>query len=214
MIEHFSIAVGVEAVKLVLEKIRAKFPSSQEEIKRAWDEITDEVTLETYNAFRAFAEEQVRTNAELAAGLADKIGNREATLLYLQLHGEALKSVLRERMRLMCAAKVGIFKPDLDIEMKSRVSRALASLEPRDVLLLRELETSHGREAFQARWDEPGTYSNAALVQAGCLGIPPGKVWGSTMNQITELGRAVIRFVDTWQPEDAREGKENTVGGI
>jgi hypothetical protein len=51
--------------------------------------------------------------------LRGKITEREAGALFSQLLGAAAESSTHERMRMLCAALAGVWRPDLDAEARS-----------------------------------------------------------------------------------------------
>jgi hypothetical protein len=170
---------------------------------------------------------------DLRAEIESKIDERAATVLFVRLLEEAIESPTSDRLRLMCAGMAGVIAPDLDVEMKSRVTRAVAMLEPSDVLALRRLTADDDMILHKARHPDavaalydpkvsPVTWQ--ALSRAGCVD-PTTKIderafaraieGEGTLRRglhhsyaLADVGRAVVKFLATAQDVDLTSNVE------
>ncbi|TQF14203.1 hypothetical protein FJV41_19735 [Myxococcus llanfairpwllgwyngyllgogerychwyrndrobwllllantysiliogogogochensis] len=130
------------------------------------------------------------------------ITEEQFAALFARLFPEALYSATQERRRLMTSAIAGLIVPNLALEEKSRVVRALAALEPSDVVHLRVFVLGD-RAANDdiRRWRQlgrGGDFSQVALENAGCLVHVDGI--GQAGYVATALGKAVVKHLEGWAP--------------
>ncbi len=125
----------------------------------------------------------------------------EANALATSFLRAAAQATTDEKMKMLVAAAAGVFTPDLDSEMRSRVSRAVVELEPSDVLALRRALTT---EPFKgtAKIGDVATLAipvdrvYEGLLHAGC--IADANVAGGGV-YVTERGKAVAKSLAAWQ---------------
>ncbi|HYG70115.1 MAG TPA: hypothetical protein VD838_20740, partial [Anaeromyxobacteraceae bacterium] len=103
-------------------------------------------------------------------------------------------------------AAAGVFTPDLDSEMRSRVARAVAAIEPGDVLSLREVNAAGGH-LFVQEGDEDSPRPELRntmppLLQSGC--VRPVPVLGGMRYTLTPTGRGVLESLRSWKRDPAR----------
>jgi hypothetical protein len=180
-------------------------------LDRVYHEQVNEIALEWPANMQRLEERVAAQGMDLRAELNGKITERQATILFLRMLDEAIESPTRERLRLMCAGMAGVFVPELDVEIKSRVVRSVAILEPSDVAILRRFV---GGEVFYSGvLDPPSSLNWQTLALAGCI-IVQRRVGKSSLSsadregrerltdvdddrEVTQLGRAVIAFLAT-----------------
>jgi len=97
---------------------------------------------------------------------------------------------------MLAAAAAGVFTPDLDSEMRSRVSRAVEQLEPSDVIALRRVNEAFAR-GENVQQVEGTPQNRTALVQFGCLNIAAGAGYRS-LHEPTPLGLGVLKALEDW----------------
>jgi hypothetical protein len=105
-------------------------------------------------------------------------------------------------MRLLAQALAGLYTPDLDAEMRSRLSRAVVELEPSDILALRDALRMPERFGSAAAGyprvaSIPPDRRYEALVAAGC--IADANVMGGGV-YVTALGHALAGVLISWAP--------------
>ncbi len=190
--------------KATVKALLSRLPTDADRVRATWEAMKEEILVETAAAL----DRLVAKHGALVGEVARKLDERAVTVLCVQLHEQAMKSAMRERLRLMAAAIAGVFTPEVDLEMKSRATRALALLEPSDVLILRGIAATgkfhaHGRRAEWAR------DRLAPLVAAGCIAIEEGRFFVvAGMDEgfparMREIGADVLRLVETWQEAPA-----------
>jgi len=129
-----------------------------------WDPAIDAIRLNLQEAVDKRRAEDREFDRRVGASLQ----RGEEAALVTRLARAAAQATTDERMEMLAAAAAGILTPDLDSEMRSRVSRAVEELEPSDVIALRDVARtiSAGKSVEQV----PGVPENRiALLQAGCL---------------------------------------------
>ncbi len=131
---------------------------------------------------------------------------------------EAAQATTEERMRMLAAAAAGVLVPDLDSEMRSRVARAVAQLEPGDVVVLRRMREYlfQGSSDSVARSLGP---SRGALEASGCVLVRTsdddlrralnevleyGHQEVRTLASVSDVGHAVLRALAIWRPTAAK----------
>jgi hypothetical protein len=206
-----STAIGA-AIKTLLRRLGLE--SAQTAINRMYEEQVKEIALEWPRHVERLQQDFAEQGRDLQVEIAEKVDERAATILFARMLEEAIESPTRERLSLMCGAMTGVINPDLDVETKSRVARAVAMLEPSDVILLRRMvdaKTDHaiGGLAAEQRLEAE------ALQLAGCIRLGDDGVGFlssvhqkeenarlslPTLGQVTLLGSAVLRQIGTWQP--------------
>jgi len=159
-----------------------------------WDDSRDEVRKCVADAFEA-AE---KADSQFFERLQRSLQSGEADALLTRLAREAAQATTEERMRMLAAAAAGILTPDLESEMRSRVTRALEQLEPSDVIALREVNAAHMKHRNVQQINGPPE-STRALLQTGCLFDMPG-VGQDTRFEMLPLGRAVLHTLKLWKP--------------
>ena len=112
----------------------------------------------------------------------------------------AAQATTEGRMKMLAAAAAGVFTPDLDSEMRSRVSRAIMEFEPSDVLELRRLMEADQRSGgsyvagrMRLEW-EP-------LERAGC--IKNATMLAGHGILVNDLGRMVLTALESWAPAES-----------
>lgn len=121
--------------------------------------------------------ERMGGDAEAAiAQLANSVTEEEAAAMTGRLIREAVFSATQDRRRLMAAAMAGTFSPDFEVEQKSRITRAIAQLEPSDIVALRDVAQGRpfGKEGMLSMKSRQAIHRNrqvslAALEGAGCV---------------------------------------------
>lgn len=225
-----AIEIAVDLGKgYVLERItEPAFTATWEVVKSIflprWDGARDALQL---NLQEAIDRERTR-DAEFTDRLKRSFENGEANAVAALFIREAAQATTDERMRMLAEAAAGVFTPDLTSEMRSRIARAVAQLEPSDVLALRRFAQPHGgaivrtssRTAFLARGARmrSATDSEAALLAAGCLVLvqdqtPPflskekPPEW-QVLPIMTPVGRAVLNALREWTPSSGPSAPE------
>jgi hypothetical protein len=183
---------ALDAVGEVVRDVVDARPNPFEDVRRR---MGAEAGFELGLAFERHVKEQEKRDAGFREKLREKVTAREAGALFSSLLREAAESSTRERMRMMCAVLAGVWRPDLDAELRSRVARAVLDLEPSDVLYLRALAADEGRPGVVLRLGPQGEW----LVRAGCVLDESGRVGGAV--RITDVGHALLAAVATWAPE-------------
>lgn len=215
---HSVTAIAVDLAKgTVLEKLRDKAIAPVWEVLRPllypwWDEALHEVRLRLGEAI-----EQARAeDAEFVDRLARTLERGEADALVTALLRSAAQATTEARMKMLSAAAAGVFVPDLNSEMRSRVARAVAQLEPSDISELAGLVKLSDRFRNRPRFlissrrgrDGSRDSSFASLVAAGCLLVDEqepafsrvgGKAERSIQTLVTATGYAVVRALRAWR---------------
>ena len=196
---------GVELIiERAVEKIYAMTPNGR--VADAYREIVQESALEVRGFLKRVAD--TRWNGDmnrLAEHLSDTVTAREVAALVGRLFPEVVHSTTQERRRMLAAALASSFLPDFDGELKSRLARAVAILEPSDVLHLYYLENFRKvvPDHVTTRWQKNGRgvdYSNEALQAAGCLAVS-GMAPGRPPLEVTKLGRELCNFLGPWMED-------------
>ena len=102
---------------------------------------------------------------------------------------------------MLAAAAAGVLTPDLDSEMRSRVVRAVEQLEPSDVIVLRQAESTSPGQAL--KYLGAGPEARAALFSSGCLVLVGGGMALGQNVEVTPIGRAVLKTLEAWRPSGA-----------
>lgn len=135
---------------------------------------------------------------------------QQAASLIGRLLPEAVFSVTEDRRRLMAAAMAATFSPDFDLEEKSRITRAIATLEPSDIVTLRAVHAASGAVRSRSAQGEgqateprhsADQVSLAALVATACV-LETLQI-GSYQYRASALGSALLRFLAEWEPSSA-----------
>lgn len=134
-------------------------------------------------------------DAEFREKLREKITEREVGALFPQLLRAAAESSTRERMRMLCAALAGLWRPDLDAEMRSRVARAVMQLEASDILAMRRLERAQQQPGIRPAPRMTPELEPAVLT--GCVADNSARA-GFVAVELTTLGLAVLTALETW----------------
>jgi len=203
----FAAAVG-EVIDFLSEAPRL------EGAEEARDELIRETFLEHARRFSRLLE------AHAADVEARTFNAEELVAIVRQLQEEARRAVTEERARMLAAASAGAFRPDLDVETKSRVMRALLELEPSDVASLREIATSPEVTPAEGLfldghrvWRYPHRYLYDArdVIDRlrGCVTVEQKAYTAATHHKpprlqvrVTTLGRALLAFLETYRPEE------------
>ncbi len=182
---------ALDAAGAVVKEIVSPEPNPFVEIRRR---MGGEAAFEFTLAFDRHVREQEARDAEFREKLREKVTEREVCSLFPALLRAAAESSTRERMRMLCAALAGIWRPDLEAELRSRVGRAVLELEPSDVVSLRTLAVrERGPGALRLGPEDEW------LVRAGCV-AEDAKVGGRGV-YVTTVGRALLDALRTWMPE-------------
>ena len=168
-------------------------------------EMWEEITAETSAALGRLEAK----HGELVREVAGKMDERAVLVLFAQLHAEAMKSAARDRLRLMCAAIAGIFTPQIDLEMKSRIARAITQLQPSDVICLRRIAGFLADQHVDVARVLSSAVGIDALKNCGCVSVDAAgedfsrdPVQTAQPLELTGVGRALLSFVETWQEGD------------
>jgi hypothetical protein len=126
---------------------------------------------------------------------AAEMTDEQVVALIYPLWEQAILSATSERRRMLAGALAGMLHPDLAVETKSRLQRAISNLEPSDVRVLRILEATppiseDGKTVPQARADLPDV-SIETLTAVGCVML---RNFGNAP-LVTEFGRTVLEFI-------------------
>jgi len=157
-----------------------------------WEPAVNEFELNLAEALEKYKAK----DREYVARLQRSLRRGEASALATELVQAAARATTEERMKMLAAAAAGVLTPDLDSEMRSRVTRAVEQLEPSDVIALRRVSeaVARGENVQQVE----GTPQNRiALVQSGCLNIAAGAGYRS-LHEPTPLGAAVLKALEAW----------------
>jgi hypothetical protein len=166
-----------------------------------------EAAFELVLAFERHLRLHESRDAEFREQLREKVTEREIGALFPKLLREATEASTRERMRMLCAALAGMWRPDLEAEMRSRVARAVMELEPSDVLALRRVLSAptmavSDTDVLRADATRSGVVRHAVeyegLLRAGC--VADANVYGGGV-YITQLGRATAMALEAWDME-------------
>lgn len=162
-----------------------------------WDPALHEIRLRLQEA----AEELRQKDASVVEALERSLQRGEADALAAALLRAAAQATTKHKMRFLAAAAAGVFTPDLDSEMRSRVSRAVVELEPSDVVALRRaLATSPtkstDRVGGESRDVIPLDRAYEGLIRAGCIGDPSAM---GAFVYVTRLGHAVALALKCWK---------------
>lgn len=182
--------------------------TTQAKYEAALQQMVTDTVFEIEAAVIKLDERFKRIEREIPAGterFEPPLTEEQFAALFARLFPEAVLAPTRERRRLMAAAIAGIITPDIALEEKSRVVRALAGLEPSDVLHLRIfVKDMRVPDAEIQLWRQLGNgqpHSQVALENAGCL------VWREGQNKsgyfATSLGKAVVKYLEDWSPTDS-----------
>lgn len=183
--------------------------TTQAKYEAALQQMVTDTVFEVEAAVIKLDERLKRIERENPAGterFAPPLTEEQFAALFARLFPEAVLATTRERRKLMATAIAGIITPDVSLEEKSRVARALAGLEPSDVLHLRVfVKEMRVPDAEIRLWQKLGRgepHSQTALENAGCLvwregrGMPGGYL-------ATPLGKAVVKYLEDWSPTDS-----------
>jgi hypothetical protein len=158
-----------------------------------WDQSGDEVRRCVADAF----EEAEKADSQFFERLQRSLQSGEADALLTRLAREAAQATTEERMRMLAAAAAGVLTPDLNSEMRSRVTRALEQLEPSDIIALRVVNAARMKHHNVMQIDGQPE-SSRALLQTGCVFEKPG-VGQDTRFEMLSLGRAVLHTLKLWK---------------
>lgn len=143
---------------------------------------------------------------------------QEAIVLIDQYRDHAARSVLDERRKLLAAAAAATFRPDIDVEMKARAERALAILEPSDIVVLRkwvkQIESVKSNSEAISLFNGYPLTNRMALEQSGCVilqskldvddqaprwDLAPPSPRLRHIAIVTPLGAAVLLLLETYR---------------
>lgn len=186
MAEILTVAVKT-AFSLGLSRLLKMLRANDVAVREAIEEQTQEVLFEMQEAIR-----------QQGAQADESLTLKEALALVRPLYDEALRSPASERIRMLAHAMAGLFKPNYELEMKSRVSRAVGQLEPSDVHLLRDIRGTNdpGREKI---YKERKGVAFAPLVQSACVFVDWSGYGGYSKIEVTPTGQAVLDVLAGWQ---------------
>lgn len=173
-------------------------------------------------AFIALGKEDA-TEKDVAA-VWDELWAMRAAIAYLV---EAERSQSNERIRMLAAAFAGTFTPDLPADRKERAYRIAMTLQPSDVVFLRDYTTGEERPVPPGDGPPPDAAEHArreqlaskngvsfnALLVSGCLYMLSGRQVGArsflsdwfTIDGIavrTITGADVLKLLETYDPKD------------
>lgn len=151
------------------------------------------------------------------------VGPEETLILIEQYREHSHRSAQAERRSMLAAAAAASFRPDYDVEMKSRAERALANLEPSDIAALRAY-IKH-QDVAGGYWSNMRVFfsdlpfaNRQALLQAGCISLsqhldtgesdfkPAGRQQAPRLREnpiVTPIGGAVLNMLATYKPDEA-----------
>ena len=133
---------------------------------------------------------------------------------------EAQRSLGQDWMKMLASAYVGLHRPDIEADMKNRVFRIALSLEPSDVVTLREYYELALLSHDNLLWNREETMIEArplsfeVLEAAVCLMRINGAVMGRDESSsfvegavgapapypvVTRIGEAVVKLLSTFQ---------------
>lgn len=158
-----------------------------------------------FSAIQLNLQEHVRRaqerDADFVARLDRAMERGEAGSLVASFVRAAAQATTDERMDMLAAAAAGVFTPDLGSELRSRVARAVAAMEPRDVVSLREVSVAGGSILVPEGNEESARLelrdTVPPLLQAGC--VRPVPVFGGLRYTITPTGRGVLEALRCWK---------------
>lgn len=189
------------AGRVVLRRAADLLPNNNRRVDETWTSMLQEMVLAVEAAFRAHLGHHEEKDPEFAQRLAAALDERESRALFFRLGTEAAQATTTERMRMLAHALAGVYTPDLDAEMRSRVCRAVIALEPSDVIALRRarsIEPTKGTNIVsgELRMSIPPERDYEALIVAGCLA--DANVYGGGV-YVTDLGHAVAKVLELWR---------------
>lgn len=118
LLHDYFLGKALDTAGSVIREIVSPGPNPFEEIRRRHGvEAAFEFTL----AFERHVRDQESRDAEFAAKLRERVTEREVAALFPSLLRAAAESSTRERMRMLCAVLAGLWRPDLEAELRSRV---------------------------------------------------------------------------------------------
>lgn len=180
-----------------------------------WDPASDAVRLN----LREHIQRERAKDEEFTVRLQRSLSSGEGEALLASFVTHAAQATTEERMHMLAAAAAGVFVPDLDSEMRSRVTRAVAQLEPADVIRLRGVAERRGLEGSSKSIDVTLGTSRGVLVASGCMAVlqedeelghrlAEAARRGSTPKlrthaRVTIVGHAVLRALDEWRSSEA-----------
>lgn len=205
--------IAKAGVSVALKKLESMLPSAR--TTDLYKQMADDAAYECEGFIKKMVERMGGDPDVAIARLADSVNEEEAAAIIGRLLPEAVFSATKDRRRLMAAAMAGTFSPDFRIEEKSRITRAIAQLEPSDVVVLRsvkgfglagpEVVTRNFQERVRNR-----ELSLTALEAAGCIEeiVEParrdsrGEVHRPERrkNELTHLGSMTLQFIAEWEP--------------
>jgi hypothetical protein len=130
--------------------------------------------------------------------LEQSLQRGEAAALVALFVREAAQATTKERMRMLAAAAAGVFTPDLNSETRSRVARAIAQVEPSDVVELRNMDAAERVPGMQPA--PRITLEREPLVRSGCVSDMSMFVSVGHQISVTPLGRALLHALEAWSP--------------
>lgn len=203
--------VITQSAKLLLGWLMERVPSNSKRVESQWAAMRDEAIFEITQAFRQHLKYHEARDQEYADKVRATLNEREAQALFHRLLVEAAQATHRERVRLLACALAGLIAPDVDVETRSKVSRAVLDLEPSDVLALRKAiaaepfrnptEPRVGGEALPYQV-VAGDLAYEGLIHAGCLA--PAYTWGNGV-YVTRLGEAMAKTLELWRPAPSHD---------
>ncbi len=122
--------VLTRAGELALECGFRLLPNNSRRVDETYTAMLQDAVLEIERAFRRHLAEHEARDPGYAEKVRAAIDDREARALFYRLGIEAAHATTAKRMRLLAHALAGLYTPDVDAEMRSRVSRAVVELEP------------------------------------------------------------------------------------
>ncbi len=177
-------------------RILSEVATGQNQFEEIRQRMGGEAAFEFTLAFERHVRDQETRDAEFRSKLREKVTEREVCALFPALLRAASDSSTRERMRMLCAALAGLWRPDLEAEMRSRIGRAILELEPSDVLYLRTLAQDEGRPGATLRLGPQGEW----LLRAACVADDSSRIGGAI--RVTALGHDLLASLSTWTPEE------------
>ncbi len=192
------------AAKIALNKMLVLLPNNARAVDEAYTVMLQDMALAVDAAFRAHLAHHEEKDPEFAQKLAAALDEREARALFFRLTTDGAEATTVERMRMLAHALAGLYTPDLNIEMRSRVSRAVLALEPSDVAALREAmvaDDSRTRKVDGTIFVLSSLTPSRAyegLKAAGCI-QDDNETRGGLY--VTELGRAVVKALELWRSD-------------
>jgi hypothetical protein len=156
----------------------------------------DEIREIAVAAYLSRRETDAPDSDAFCAAVAAMVEDRQFAKLHMNLQFEAIREATYERKRMLAHLAAGLTDPGMSINLKARLERISRSLDPEDVLLLRDIALNPSTAATKHL--EGSATSFYALASAGCISESQGP-WGPNA-VVTSLGLSVLSVLESYAP--------------